>query len=179
MGWTDYGAYTWLVAGGLATGALFAVALRGPLNQRETNWKLMAVAFATSIAMLIAGAPFGILSYQRLLGMTLRQTALNILFLGVLVLAMIVGTGRWKKLVCFKPLRALGEISYGVYLIHTFVFWLVDRAQETFFPGLPPFNGHFSWMLARFCVAFTATVVVSYISRWYFEERFLRFKEKI
>ncbi len=178
-GWTDYGAYTWLVADGLATGALFAVGLRGPLHHRQANWKLTAAAFGTSIALAIAGEPFGILSRQRLLGMSLRQTVLNIFFLGVLVLALIVGTGRWKKLVCFKPLQSLGEISYGVYLIHTFVFWLVDRSLKVFFPRLPLFNGHFAWMVARFCAALGLTIAVSYVSRWYFEERFLQMKDRL
>lgn len=179
QGWTDYGAYTWLVADGLATGALFAVALRGPLQSRQANWKLAAAALGTGIGVIIAGAPFGILSRYRLLGMTLRQTALNIFFLGILVLVLLIGTGPWKRFVCFKPLRFLGEISYGVYLIHTLIFWIVNRCLVIFFPQVPPIGGHFALMCARFCVAITATIVVSYISRWHFEERFLRLKEKL
>ena len=178
QGWNDYGAYTWLVADGLAIGALFAIALRGPLQSRKDNWKLAAAALGTGIGMLIAGAPFGILSQCRLLGMTFRQTALNIFFLGILSLALLVGTGPWKRFVCLKPLRFLGEISYGVYLIHTFIFWVVDRCRDIFLPHLPPIDGNFPLMCARFGVAFAATILVSYVSRWYFEERFLRLKDK-
>lgn len=178
-GWTDYGAYTWLVADGLATGALFAIAVRGPLSSRGANWKLAAATLATGIGLGIVGAPFGMLSRDRLLGMTLRQTALNVFFLGVLVLVLLVGTGRWSRFVCYRPLRSLGEISYGVYLIHMFVFWVVDRCLEIFFPQLPPFGGHFTWMAGRFCVALSVTIAISYVSRWYFEERFLRLKERM
>ena len=179
-GWTDYGAYTWLVADGLATGALYALAVRGPLlKHRASNWTLVAAAFAVSGTLAIAGAPFGMLSNQRLLGTTLRQTALNIFFLGVLVLILLLGTNRWKGLVCFKPLRWLGEISYGVYLIHTLVFWLVDRGLSALFPHLPPLDGHFAWIVARFCAVLTLTFAIAYASRWHFEERFLQLKEKL
>jgi len=179
LGWTDYGAYTWLVADGLATGALFAVALRGPLQSRPATWKLTGVSLGTGIGMSIAGAPFGILSRYRLLGMTLRQTALNIFFLGILVLFLLAGSSPWKRIVCFKPLRFLGEISYGVYLIHMFVFWTVDRCIAIFLPGMPAIDGHFALMSARFCVAMGVTIVICYISRWHFEERFLRLNKKL
>jgi peptidoglycan/LPS O-acetylase OafA/YrhL len=179
LGWNDYGAYTWLVADGLATGALFAVAARGALSARNANWKLVGAAFGLSVALGIAGWPVGILSREHLLGFTLRQTALNIFFLGVLVLALLIGTGPWKRWVNFKPLRWLGEISYGVYLIHTLIFWFVDRSLRIWLPGLPALDGHFGWIAGRFGIAFAVTIAVSYVSRWYFEERFLRLKEKI
>jgi peptidoglycan/LPS O-acetylase OafA/YrhL len=178
-GWTEYGAYTWLVADGLATGALFAVALRGRLNSRQANRKLAGAAFAVSIALAVIGGPFGILSRQRLLGTTLRQTALNIFFLGLLVVFLLAGSSRWRRLVWFRPLQWLGEISYGVYLIHTLIFWLVDRGLKIVMPQLPSLDGHFSWIFGRFCLAITATLVVAYVSRWHFEERFLRMKDKV
>lgn len=178
-GWTDFGAYTWLVADGLATGALFAVAIRGWLSSRESNWKLATATLTLGIGLAVVGAPFGILSRERLLGMTLRQTALNAFFLGTLMLVLLIGTSRWKLFVLFKPLRLLGEISYGVYLIHKFIFMLVDRCVAIAFPNLPRLNGHFVLMTARFCFTVGVTIVVSYASRWYFEERFLRLKEKL
>jgi len=178
-GWTEYGGYTWFVADSLATGALFAVAVRSSLNSRRTNWKLAAAALATGTGIAIVGAPFGILCRERLLGMALRQTALNIFFLGVLVLTLLIGTGRWKRFACFKPLRFLGEISYGVYLIHTLVFWIVDRFVEIALPKSLPLTGHFFGMTARFCGSVIITIAISYVSRWYFEEYFLRLKDKL
>jgi peptidoglycan/LPS O-acetylase OafA/YrhL len=177
-GWTDYGAFTWLVADGLATGSLLAIALRGSLNRREVIRRLGIAAVLITIALAFAGKPFGLLSRERLLGAALRQTTLNIFFLGVLVLALLAGSGR-KNWIFFKPLMMLGEISYGVYLIHTLIFWLVDRGVDIFFPYLPPFTGHFTWMAARFAVALGATIAIAYGSRWFFEERFLRMKEKL
>jgi peptidoglycan/LPS O-acetylase OafA/YrhL len=179
QGWTDYGAYTWLVADGLATGALLAVTLRGPLQTRQANWKLTGAALGTGLGMLIGGAPFGILSRNRLLGITFRQTALNLSFFGILLIVLLIGTGPWKRVACFKPLRLLGEISYGVYLIHTLVFWIVDRCSIILFPHVPTLTSHFPLMCARFCVAITATLIVCYISRWHFEERFLRLKNRL
>lgn len=81
LGWTDYGAYTWLVADSLATGALFAVAVRGRLQDRDLSWKLTGAALCVGLAMLVAGAPFGILNRDQFLGMTFRQTALTSSFL--------------------------------------------------------------------------------------------------
>lgn len=178
LGGTDYGAYTWLVADSLATGALFAVAVRGPLQDRDSSWKLSGAALCGGLAMLVAGAPFGILKREQFLGMTLRQTALNIFCLGVLVLTLLVGTGPWKRIVCFRPLRLLGEISYGVYLLHTFLLWIVDRCTEIFLPQLPPVTGHFFWLCVRFGVSCGLTILLCYFSRWYFEEPFLRLKER-
>ena len=134
-----------------------ALAVRGPFTSRNANWRLVAAALGISVGAAIAGAPFGLLSRERLLGMTFRQTVLNVFFLGALVLVLLVGSGRWKRFVRFKPLLVLGEISYGVYLVHTLVFWLVDRGIEIAFPQWPPFTGHFLWILARFVLAMGVT----------------------
>lgn len=178
QGWTDYGAYTWLVADGLATGAMLAGALRSTVQSRPSNWKLSIAALATGVGLLICGAPFGILSHQSLLGVTLRQTALNIFFLGILLLALLLGTGPWHRYAAFKPLRFLGEISYGVYLIHTLIFWIVGRCLNIFLPHAHPAVDSFPMMCELFLIALTATIFIGYISRWYFEERFLRLKER-
>jgi len=179
QGWTDYGAYTWLVADGLAMGTLLAIALRGPLQLRQTNWKVAFAALVSGAGMLIGGAPFGILSRERFLGFAFRQTALNLCFFGMLLLVLLIGTGPWRRVVCFKPLRLLGEISYGVYLVHTLVFWIVDRCSVMLFPDAPPLTNHFPLMCARFGIAIAVTIIVCYISRWHFEEHFLRLKERL
>jgi peptidoglycan/LPS O-acetylase OafA/YrhL len=177
LGWTDYGAYTWLVADSLATGSFLAAILRSPAASRETAWRVVAVAFGASALFVVAGGPFGILSRATMLGMTFRQTALNLFFLGFLSLFLLLGSSRWKTWVYVPPLQFLGEISYGVYLIHTIIFWAVDRLGQRFLPQLVmAADDRLGWMGLRFCAALSGTLIIAYFSRWYFEEPFLRLK---
>jgi peptidoglycan/LPS O-acetylase OafA/YrhL len=76
-------------------------------------------------------------------------------------------------------LQFFGEISYGVYLIHMLVFELEDHVMGGLFPGLSAQpGGHFGVMALFFGIAAAPTVAVAYLSRWYFEEPFLRLKRR-
>jgi peptidoglycan/LPS O-acetylase OafA/YrhL len=75
-------------------------------------------------------------------------------------------------------LQFFGEISYGVYLIHMLVFDLEDHFLGRWFPSLSVAGGHFGSMVLLFSVAAGFTVAVAYVSRWYFEEPFLRLKRR-
>jgi peptidoglycan/LPS O-acetylase OafA/YrhL len=167
--------YTWLVADGLATGAVLAAVARGPWGSRDRMWRLTMICFGASLTMFVAGYPLGIFRASRLLGMTLRETALNLFFAGVVALALLVGTSRWGWLVNRPVLRFFGEISYGLYLIHMLVFDLEDYLVGHLFPNLAV-SGHFAIMVLLFTLALGFTVTVAYVSRWYFEEPFLRMK---
>jgi peptidoglycan/LPS O-acetylase OafA/YrhL len=174
-----YGAgtgYTWLVADGLAMGALLAAVLRGPWGTRAGVRRWAVSAVAASSMMFMVGYPFGIFRASRFLGMTLRETTLNLFFAGIVALALLMGTSRWRAVVNRPALQFFGEISYGVYLIHMLIFDLEDRVLGTVFPGLSPARGRFAVMALSFCVAAGLTVVIAYFSRWYFEEPFLRLK---
>ena len=75
-------------------------------------------------------------------------------------------------------LQFFGEISYCVYLIHMLVFDLEDHFLPYLFPRLAPAAGNFGVMILQFSLAAGFTVVVSYLSRRYFEEPFLRLKRR-
>jgi peptidoglycan/LPS O-acetylase OafA/YrhL len=92
--------------------------------------------------------------------------------------ALLAGTSRWKALVNRPVLQFFGEISYGVYLIHMLIFDLEDRLLGNLFPSLSAAGGHFDSMVLLFIIAAGFTVVVAYLSRWYFEEPFLRLKRR-
>ncbi len=175
----DSGAgYTWLVADGLAAGALLAALVRGPWGTRATMSRVTGVLFAVSLLMFGAGYPFGIFRASRFLGVTLRGTALNLFFAGTVALAVLAGTSRWKSVVDRPMLQFFGDISYGVYLIHMLVFDLEDYIVGRFFPSLSAARGHFGLMVLLFSVAAAFTVAVASLSRWYFEEPFLRLKRR-
>jgi peptidoglycan/LPS O-acetylase OafA/YrhL len=168
--------YTWLVADGLAMGAILASLARGPWGTRTHMRSITLICFGASATMFTAGYPLGIFRASRFAGATLRETALNLLFAGIVGFVLLAGTSRWKFLVNRPVLRFFGEISYGVYLIHMLVFDLEDYVLKRFFPNLPAPRGRFDVMVVLFTVAGGFTVAVAYLSRWYFEEPFLRLK---
>jgi peptidoglycan/LPS O-acetylase OafA/YrhL len=170
--------YTWLVADGLATGAVLAALARGPWGTRIRMWRVTKILFLVSLAIFGAGYPLGIFRASSLTGMTLRETALNLLFAGTIALVLLVGTSRWKAMVNQPVLQFFGQISYGVYLIHMLVFDLEDRITSRLFPSLSPVNGHFGVMVLLFSIAASFTVMIAYLSRWYYEEPFLRLKRR-
>jgi peptidoglycan/LPS O-acetylase OafA/YrhL len=128
--------------------------------------------------MFAGGYPFGIFRASRFLGMTLRETAIDLLFAGTVALVLLIGTSRWEAVVNRPVLQFFGEISYGVYLIHMLVFDLEAHFLATWFPVLSPVDGRFPVMVLFFCIAAGFTVAVAYLSRRYFEEPFLRLKRR-
>jgi peptidoglycan/LPS O-acetylase OafA/YrhL len=168
--------YTWLVADGLATGAVLATVARGPWGMRARMRSVTAILFAASLIMFGVGYPFGIFLASRFLGLSLRETALNLFFAGTVALALLIGTSRWKWIVNRPVLQFFGAISYCVYLIHMLVFDLEDHFIGRWFPSLSSPSGHFGEMVLLFTIATAFTVAVATLSRWYFEEPFLRMK---
>lgn len=168
--------YTWLVADGLAMGAVLAGIARGPWGTRRQMWRITGVALASSLAMFAVGARLGIFLASRLAGSALRETALNLLFAGTVALALLAGTSRWKTLVNRPLLQFFGAISYCAYLIHLLMFELTDHMLQKTFPALPSGTGNFGVMVFRFSLGAGLTVAVAYFSRRYFEDPLLRLK---
>jgi peptidoglycan/LPS O-acetylase OafA/YrhL len=170
--------YTWFVADGLAIGSLMAILLRTPVSRNQLV-ALCALLLGVTPLVAIAGGPFGILNRQRLLGATLLYTVANLFFAGFLLLFLLLGTGPRKRSVNSSLLRFLGYISYGLYLIHMLAFRVYDRAAHRYWPQLLPSVGHFDLVVLRFAVAGGAAIVLAYLSRKYFEDRFLRLKDRV
>jgi peptidoglycan/LPS O-acetylase OafA/YrhL len=179
LGWTAGLAwYTWFVADGLAMGALLAIVLRTPVTrgqvQRICGWILGA-----AVVLGIAGRPFGILTRDRLLGAALQWSIIHGFFAGVLLFFLLAGTGSLKRYVNVPILQFLGYISYGLYLDHLLAFRMYDRLGHRYLPQLIPTNGHFGLVLLRFVLAGGGAIAVAYLSRKFFEERFLRLKDSL
>ena len=170
--------YTWFAADGLAEGSLLAIALRSSISRKHAAiGGTFLLAMAT--ILMIAGAPFGMLSRQTMLGASLQLTLVNTFFAGLLLLFLVLGTSSRKWLVNSTILAFFGYISYGLYLIHPMIFRLYDKVTGRFWPWLQPSVGHFGLIVLRFAVVSAVAVGLAYLSRQYYEEWFLRRKERI
>ena len=138
----------------------------------------MWAAFASSVFLFAVGTPFGILSARHFLGMALRPIAINLFFVGIISMALRLGTCPWKTILNLAPLRFVGDISYCVYLIHMLVFELVDHVLARLNPSLPPGREHIAVMALRFFAAASFTIGLAALSRRYFENPFLRLKAR-
>ena len=169
---------TWLVADGLAMGAMLAVFVRRPQCTREALSRVSIAAMGLAVLMLAAGAPFGILSRIRLLGSSLLLTAAHLFFAGLLGMTLLLGTGRWKTVVNRPVLQFFGEVSYGLYLIHLLVFLWYDGLVKSHWMSLQPSDGKFYLVLFRFAVGGGIATGLAFLSRRFFEEKFLRMKDR-
>jgi peptidoglycan/LPS O-acetylase OafA/YrhL len=170
--------YTWFVADGLATGCLLAMMLRTSISRRTVQRICLSLLGGSTI-LAIAGQPFGILTRTRILGAALQLTTINTLFAGLLLLFLLIGTSSARRFVDLSALRFLGYISYGLYLDHLLAFHIYDRICRAYLPQLLPSSGHFGLVLLRFALAGSAAVIAAYLSRQFFEERFLRMKDSL
>ena len=172
--------YTWFAADGLAEGSLLAIFLRSSISRKQ-----VAIGSTLLLALMpilvIAGAPFGILTRQTLLGAALQLTLVNTFFVGLLLAFLLMGTSSRKHLVNSSTLQFFGYISYGLYLVHPMIFRVYDKLTWTFWPWMwtRPSEGHVGLIVLRFVVVSGAAVGLSYISRRYYEEWFLRRKDRL
>jgi peptidoglycan/LPS O-acetylase OafA/YrhL len=172
------GSFTWLVADGLAFGSVLAVLVRGTLS-RSQLWALSGLTIVLGTMAVLLGGPFGIMTRDRLLGAALQYTVIHVIFTGILLLFLLIGTSRWRALVNIGWLQFLGFISYGLYLIHLLAFRLYDRLCRTYAPSFLLTSERSDLLLLRFAVAGGTAVAVAYLSRIYFEDYFLRLKQKL
>jgi peptidoglycan/LPS O-acetylase OafA/YrhL len=170
--------YTWFAADGLAAGSVLALVLRTPLSRKQGTLGA-ALLLTISPLLLMAGAPFGMLSRQTILGASLQLTLVNIFFAGLLLFFLVLGSGHRKWLVYSASLEFFGYISYGLYLIHPMLFRIYDRITRISWPELQPSLGHFDLIVLRFVLVSVVAIGLSYISRRYYEEWFLQLKDRV
>lgn len=175
--------YTWMVADGLASGAMLAILCRTRLADRRSMGRFATLSVSASILLIALGAPLGMLSPIRqpqVWGATFRNSLFNLLFTGILGAALLLGTSRWSKLVQRPVLQFFGKISYGLYLVH---YLVLDVARHFLTPAALrfahlPIGGSFVFKFVRFLVAAAIATMLAVLSRQYFEERFLRLKDR-
>ena len=163
--------YTWLVADGLAMGALLAIAARAWQQNRRTLRRFAAAALIVSFASY---AVDGLLRHP-FAGGALHITSFNSFFLALVTATLLLGS---RFPIRNSVLEFFGEISYGLYLIHLLCFDLYDHYAVRYFPSVSDPRGNFLLMTFRFVMAGGLAVAVAAASRHYFEEPFLRLKER-
>jgi len=170
--------FTWLVADGLALGSLLAVVVRSGLTRGQL-WIASGFTLIIGVGAGILGSPFGILTRNSMLGAAFQHSVIHIVFTGTLLLVLLVGTSHWRGWVNVGWLQFFGYISYGLYLIHLLVFRLYDRLCRAFAPSLLLTSGRFDLLAFRFTISAGTAIAIAYLSRVYFEERFLRLKDRL
>jgi peptidoglycan/LPS O-acetylase OafA/YrhL len=179
VGWREnLSSYTWFVADGLAMGAWLAAYVRKPSFQRENLVRISVSAVGIAALATVAGARFGILTRERLLGATFQESCGDLAFLGLLGVVLLLGTSRRKSLVRWSLLKFYGDISYGLYLIHLLVLGQCYRLISKLWPQPPSAVGNFRIMTLYFAVFAACSTALAFLSRRYFEQPFLRMKDR-
>jgi peptidoglycan/LPS O-acetylase OafA/YrhL len=173
-----FGYYTWNNLDGLALGAIVAIIVRRKDWGRKEMLRLSTLFTAFAILIALAGYPFGILSRRTAFGDALQYVPWNFAFAGLLGFFLLIGSGPWKRITAPLYLIFFGQISYGLYLYHLMIFvgfeWATKRIDILSRLNLTLWGQ--AW--ARMLIAGAAAVVVAYLSRRFFEEPFLRLKDR-
>jgi peptidoglycan/LPS O-acetylase OafA/YrhL len=163
----------------LAIGAIVAILVRRPGWDRQQVLRLSILLWTLAILIAVAGYPFRILTRRTPIGEALQHVPWNFAFAGLLGVFLLIGRGEHKSFVTPAFLLFFGQISYGLYLYHLMAFsgyaWLARKTN---------FESQFHLTLweqvwARMLIAGTGAVVVAHLSRRYFEEPFLRLKDRL
>jgi peptidoglycan/LPS O-acetylase OafA/YrhL len=169
--------HTWFLTDGLALGAFLAIFIRSKYANRKNILNLGLGLVIISFSVILIGYPFGILSHKTFIGSILQLVPWYLLFAGFIYIVLIIGTSKYKQLVYWKWLRFLGYISYGLYLVHFLISMEFDNILNHFYPNINLLlHSTISGILIRFIITTTISILIAYLSRKYFEEFFLKFK---
>ncbi len=166
-------AYTWMAADGLSLGALLALLARSSWGKRNNFLKLSLVVLAaagvgTTVSLLLPQA----------LADGLRGTLVNYYALAVVAGTLWLGTGARRRWVNIRWLSFYGYISYGLYLVHGWIYGVYGLMLRKFAP---------SWLAGvtfgntclRLVICTLVATAVAYLSRVTYEEFFLRVKDNV
>jgi peptidoglycan/LPS O-acetylase OafA/YrhL len=149
-------------AGTLALGAALALAVRGPQWQLVERWAVPS--FWAGIALyLLSSWQSGSLYLSPPLQFTAGLLGVGIASTAIIPIAM--RAGRTRRILSSPPLRFLGRISYGFYVLHIFIEPLIDVLGE----HLAHASTGAHYQLARFVIAFPITVALASLSYYLFE----------
>lgn len=167
---------TWLLTDNLAVGALFAVILRAPAATLPRIRTLTLSLVAVGTAMLALGFRFNLMTRSTAAGAALQPEPFLFLFAALLLLSLQYGS---HPLVfrLTQPLRFFGYVSYGLYLLHLIGFKIYQDLFSDL--GHPVQQLTLGPILLRFFAVLSATTAVCFLSRRYFEEYFLRLKDRL
>jgi len=166
----DVNQATYLIADNLALGALAAIFARSSYGTLRNGVRLGLGLCMAGLVIFAVGYPFGILHRVNVVGNTLQSVPWNIFFAGMLLLALGLRSPLASS-IWAAPLRFFGYISYGLYLVHYLIFVSYDNNVPRLFS---PFWSHLlQGSFTRFFLAGGLSVLVAWLSRRFYEERFL------
>ncbi len=160
-------------AGALALGA--ALALREPsFNEpahRPTRSRWPLLVFATSaLAFFLIGLLCRSFVLTQRIQFVLMLPAIEIASAAALALAL--QTGSWRSLLSVQPLRALGRISYGFYVLHILLEPVFDHIGRWAVHS----GAGSAYQAVRLFAAFPITLAAAWLSYTFLERPFLRLK---
>ena len=158
-------------AGTLAMGAALALALRGPHWKAVERWAV--TAFWSGVALYLLSSwrsgSFFLSPYPQF---TIGLFGVGLASAAILPIAMRAGT--LHNVLSSVPLRFLGRVSYGFYVLHIFIEPLIDvlgeHAAHATSGGVYQF-----W---RFAIGFPVTLLLATLSFYLFEQPVLRYKRR-
>jgi len=168
-----WGPYTWLSADGLALGSLLAIFARTRRGSRINVLKLAGWSAFIGISALLWSV-----AVPRFMAISLRATCVNYGSLSFLAAVLWFGTGPYRRFVNVRILSFYGFISYGLYLIHAFIFHLYNDVTAMVAYSLHV-GDRFGVCLLRLAVVLIIATAVAYLSRTTYEEFFLKMKNKL
>ena len=173
--------FTWCNCDGLAMGALLRLLAERYSERHAPFVRISAALLFTGLMALVLGAGAGIATRTRILGAGFQFSCVDLVMVGFLGIVVAGGASRWAALTDRPLLAFLGYISYGLYLVHFAVFDWYDRAAGWMYgPG----SAHGSTIdptrpVLRLLIGGGVSVFIAWVSRRYYEEYFLRTKNRL
>jgi peptidoglycan/LPS O-acetylase OafA/YrhL len=169
-------ATTWLITDCLLLGAFIAIFLRSRHASPRNVLRLTVALGLTGLVIMAVCLRFHWLNRTSVMGRAFESEPFLFLFACLLMLALYFGDHP-LVLRLTRPLRFFGYISYGLYLIHWALFIVFNAIL---YAHLPPLKLLTVPLLFGNFLAYLAVVTgICYLSRRYFEEFFLRQKDKL
>jgi peptidoglycan/LPS O-acetylase OafA/YrhL len=129
-----------------------------------------------SAALLIVGFRLQLMSKSTAAGAAFQPEPFILLFSALLLLALQFGSHP-RVFRITRPLRFYGYISYGLYLFHVLGFKVYQDLFSDLSHPLPELTA--GLLLLRFRGVLAFVTLVCFLSRRYFEEFFLRLKDRL
>jgi peptidoglycan/LPS O-acetylase OafA/YrhL len=167
---------TWLICDNLFYGALLAIFLRSAAATEQRVTQLTMLSGASGAVLLGTGFSFQLLSRSTPSGAAFQPIPFLLIFSSMLLVSLRFGDHPtiYRAL---APIRFFGYISYGFYLFHNLGFFAFDWVTERV--GVHLQKPTIGFVLFRFVMVGACLTLFCYLSRRYFEDYFLRFKERL
>ncbi len=156
----------------LLVGGGVALLLRGPHHAQLHRWgrrTLATAAVLLIVAMLLSGKARHLFNYGSTASWYLAVSFTVIDLVAAAVLLECIHPGSWAgKLLSWRPLRALGMISYGIYVYHYLPYDFYNYFAARYF------SRHALFVTAL--AAISVTLALATASYWLLERPMLRLK---